>query len=165
MTSLERFHYILNENYFYLENMENDFYSLLKELKLKATPKRIAIMEIMAGQKTYMSPEEVRSRLKNRFKNIGLPTVYRNLEELAKEGVIIKIIHPDRKLYYFYCQRKEHHHHFVCVLCRRVEDINFCGMTEIKKEVEEGLKGHMVSHMLLVYGFCKHCLVKQTVSL
>jgi len=144
--------------------MENDFYRILKGLKLKVTPKRIAIMEIMAAEKTYMSPDELRSKLKQRFKNIGLPTVYRNLEELAKEGVIIKIIHPDRKLYYFYCHRKEHHHHFVCVSCRRVEDITFCGMEEIKKEVEDGLKGHMVSHMLQVYGFCKNCLIKQVVS-
>jgi len=145
--------------------MENDFYRILKDLKLKVTPKRIAIMEIMAEEKTYMSPEEVRSKLKKRFKNIGLPTVYRNLEELAKEGIIIKIIHPDRKLYYFYCHKKEHHHHFVCVSCKRVEDINFCGMEEIKKEVEDELKGHMISHMLQVYGFCKYCLIKQTVSL
>ncbi|MBP9561472.1 MAG: transcriptional repressor, partial [Syntrophorhabdaceae bacterium] len=89
----------------------------------------------------------------------------RNLEDLANEGVIIKIIHPDRKLYYYYCGNREHHHHFVCVLCRRVEDISFCGIEELKKEVENILKGHMVSHMLQVYGFCKNCLARQTVSL
>ncbi|MCX7965904.1 MAG: transcriptional repressor [Syntrophorhabdaceae bacterium] len=145
--------------------MGNDFYNILKTLKLKATPKRIAIMEILADEPTYLSPDEIRSRLKGRFKNIGLPTVYRNLEELADSGIIIKIIHPDRKLYYFYCHNREHHHHFVCVQCRKVEDINFCGMEEIKNEVEKNLKAHMVSHMLQVYGFCKDCLKKQTISL
>lgn len=145
--------------------MERDFHKILRALRLKATPKRIAIMEIMADDPIYLSPEEIRSRLKDKFKNIGLPTVYRNLEELADGGVIVKMFHPDRKLYYFYCQNKEHHHHFVCVLCRKVEDINFCGMEEIKNEVEKNLKGHMVSHMLQVFGFCKDCLKKQTVSL
>lgn len=144
--------------------METQFHSILKSIKLKATPKRLAIMEIMAKEKTYLNPEEIRSRLKERFKNIGLPTVYRNLEELANEGIIIKIIHPDRKLYYFYCPRREHHHHFVCVLCRKVEDISYCGIKEIKKEVEENLKGHMVSHMLQVFGFCRECLMQKTIS-
>ncbi|HOV90727.1 MAG TPA: transcriptional repressor [Syntrophorhabdaceae bacterium] len=145
--------------------MENEFSCTLKSLGLKVTPKRLAIMEVLAYESTYLSPEEIRSRLKNRFKNIGLPTVYRNLEDLANGGIIIKIIHPDRKLYYFYCGNREHHHHFVCILCKRVEDISFCGLEEIKKEVEISLKGHMVSHMLQVYGFCRRCLLKEVVSL
>lgn len=122
------------------------------------------MLEMLADEPAYLSPEDVWDRLKEQFKNIGLPTVYRNLEDLSNGGVIIKVIHPDRKLYYFYCRNTDHHHHFVCVSCRKVEDIRFCGMKEIEDEIKNTLKGHAVSHLLQVYGFCSRCLKDKVIS-
>jgi len=141
-----------------------DFCLTLRSLKLKVTPKRLAMLEMLADEPAYLSPEDVWDRLKEQFKNIGLPTVYRNLEDLSNGGVIIKVIHPDRKLYYFYCRNTDHHHHFVCVSCRKVEDIRFCGMKEIEDEIKNTLKGHAVSHLLQVYGFCSRCLKDKVIS-
>jgi Fur family transcriptional regulator, ferric uptake regulator len=127
-------------------------------LKLKATPKRIAIMEILAEKPVYLSPEDVWRRLRERFEQIGLPTVYRNLDDLTRGGVVIKIIHPDRRLYYYFCDHpEEHHHHFVCVSCRKVEYLGFCGLGQIEEEVETGLRGRVLSHLLQVYGLCSDC--------
>ncbi|HOW56056.1 MAG TPA: transcriptional repressor [Syntrophorhabdaceae bacterium] len=134
-----------------------DFRTILKNLDLKSTPKRLAILDILSREPTYLSPEEVRGRLKERFATIGLPTVYRNLEELANGGVIVKVIHPDRKLYYFFCHNKEHHHHFVCTSCRRVDDLIFCGVHEIEREVSKTLNGTVSSHIMQVFGVCGSC--------
>jgi Fe2+ or Zn2+ uptake regulation protein len=142
-----------------------NFRSILKTLNLKATPKRLAILEILAEASGYLGPEEVWQRMKTNFKSIGLPTVYRNLEDLSKEGVVFKVIHPDRKLYYFYCSNANHHHHFVCVSCRKVEDIQFCGMKDIENEVISSLKGQVVSHLFQVYGFCSTCLRNNAISI
>ncbi len=136
-----------------------DFRTILKNLDLKSTPKRLAILDILSREPTYLSPEEVRGRLKERFATIGLPTVYRNLEELANGGVIVKVIHPDRKLYYFLCHNKEHHHHFVCTSCRKVDDLNFCGVHEIEREVSKTLNGTVSSHIMQVFGVCGSCTV------
>ena len=135
-----------------------DFLRILHDSRLKATPKRLAILETLASDSVYLSPEDVWLRLKKRFNSMGLPTVYRNLEDLANQGIVIKVVHPDRKLYYYYCPNTEqHHHHFVCTSCRKVEDISFCGLDEIEKEVRRKLKGNVVSHLLQVFGFCKEC--------
>ena len=93
--------------------MSEDFTTSIKRLHLKVTPKRLAILDIMAGEAGYVSPERVWEEMKGRFGKIGLSTVYRNLEDLAQGGVIIKIVHPDRKLYYYYCHNRggRHHHH------------------------------------------------------
>ena len=136
-----------------------DFRTILKNLDLKSTPKRLAILDILSREPTYLSPEEIRGRLKERFATIGLPTVYRNLEELANGGVIVKVIHPDRKLYYFLCHNKEHHHHFVCTSCRKVDDLNFCGVHEIEREVSKTLNGTVSSHIMQVFGVCGSCTV------
>lgn len=134
-----------------------DFRPILKELDLKSTPKRLAILETLYREPTYLSPEDVRKKLKERFATIGLPTVYRNLEELANGGVVVKVLHPDRKLYYFFCPNKEHHHHFVCTTCRKVEDLNFCGVHEIEREVSKTLNGTISSHIMQVFGTCGRC--------
>ncbi len=144
--------------------MTVDFPIILGQLRLKKTPKRLAMLNLLAQEMVYLSPEEVWQRMKTKFKKIGLPTVYRNLEELAQRGVIIKIIHPDRKLYYYYCHNQEHHHHFICVTCRRVEDLLFCGAGEIQAEVESRIKGHVVSHVMQVFGLCGGCLGATTIS-
>lgn len=137
---------------------------IVKRLGLKATPKRMAILEILSEEFVYLGPEEIWRKLQVRFKRIGLPTVYRNLEELSQGGVIMKIIHPNRKLYYYYCSNSNHHHHFVCIACRKVQDLEFCGEEQIIKEVEDTLKGKVISHLFQVYGLCRDCSRANAIS-
>jgi Fe2+ or Zn2+ uptake regulation protein len=140
--------------------MLRDFQSVLKKLQLKVTPKRLAILEILKNESVYLSPEEVWRKLRKQFSRVGLPTVYRNLEELAQGDVISKVTHPNRQLYYYFCLNSSHHHHFICLSCRTVEDIDFCMFRELEKRVKQELKGRVVSHILQVNGLCRKCLKK-----
>jgi Fur family zinc uptake transcriptional regulator/Fur family ferric uptake transcriptional regulator len=135
-----------------------DYSLILKENNLKITPKRITILEILASNPCYMTAEDVWKKIKNRFKKIGLPTIYRNLEELSACGVISKIIHDDRRLYYFFCKKKEHHHHFICLSCKNVEEISICHISEIKENIENTLQGKVLNHILQINGLCNKCL-------
>lgn len=141
--------------------MSKEFTKSLKQLNLKVTPKRIAIVELLMKEPGYLSPEEIWKKMKGQFSRIGLPTVYRNLEELAEGNIISKITHPNRQLYYFFCGNNEHHHHFVCLSCRNVDDINFCAIHELRKEVKKKLNAQVLSHILQVNGLCKECLRKK----
>ena len=129
----------------------------LKEARMKATPKRLAILEMLDGASAYASPEELWRRLRDKFDRLGLPTVYRNLEELAASGVISKVIHPNRQLYYYFCRNLEHHHHFVCLSCRKVEDIPSCGIEALEREVSQRMGGKVLSHILQLNGLCAVC--------
>jgi len=141
--------------------MLDEFPHTLKRLNLKITPKRVAILEILIKEPFYLSPEQIWKKMKKRFIKIGLPTVYRNLEELSERNVISKVSHPDRQLYYYLCQNQSHHHHFICVSCRKVEDINLCVARDAEREVEKKIGGKVLSHILQVNGLCKHCLQKE----
>lgn len=129
----------------------------LKNLNLKSTPKRLAILRMLAEEETYISPEEIWRRLRGQFSRIGLPTVYRVLEELADGGVISKVIHPNRQLYYYFCTNRQHHHHFICLSCRRVEDVEACGLERIEEQVKKRMGGTVLSHILQVNGLCREC--------
>lgn len=138
--------------------MNKELIKSLRRLNLKVTPKRMAIIEILMKEPGYLSPEEIWSTMKKRFNRIGLPTVYRNLEELAEGNIISKITHPNRQLYYFFCGNTEHHHHFVCLSCRNVDDITFCAIHDLQSEIRKKLHGQVVSHILQVNGLCRECL-------
>lgn len=139
--------------------MKKDYSAILKRLNLKITPKRLAVLKILSEEPMYVSPEEIWRKMKERFERIGLPTVYRILDELSEGDVISKIIHPNRQLYYFHCGNREHHHHFICLSCRRVEDVNLCIAGKIEREVKRNLKGMVLTHILQINGFCSSCAI------
>lgn len=152
----------LNKNHFHLRvHSMRDHSSILRTLSLKSTPKRLAVLEILAEEDTYISPEEIWRSLKERFSRIGLPTVYRILEELADGGVISKVIHPNRQLYYYFCRNRQHHHHFICLSCRKVADVEACGLERIEEQVRERMGGTVLSHILQVNGLCSACVERQ----
>ncbi len=141
--------------------MDHDFPAMLKKLQLKVTPKRMAILDLLARSGSFVSPEEVRQKLQEKFASIGLPTVYRNLDELAAGGIIAKIIHPNRQLYYYLCPNSDHHHHFVCLSCHKVMDLEICSVKELEDEIIDQIKGKVISHILQVNGLCGSCCAKE----
>ena len=137
--------------------MEQGHAQVLKDAGMKATPKRLAILDMLYEESAYASPEELWKRLRDRFDRLGLPTVYRNLEELAASGVISKVIHPNRQLYYYFCPNPEHHHHFVCLSCHKVADLPSCGIEALEREVSQKIGGKVLSHILQLNGLCGVC--------
>jgi Fur family zinc uptake transcriptional regulator/Fur family ferric uptake transcriptional regulator len=134
-----------------------DFEGLLRGLKLKVTPGRRAILEVMAAESTFLSPEEIWKRVGEAGRNVGLPTVYRILDELAGGGVVSRVLHDNRQLYYYLCANKNHHHHFVCLSCHKVEDIGLCLGEALEQEVALRIKGALFSHILQLQGLCCEC--------
>ncbi len=134
-----------------------DFEGLLRRLKLKVTSGRRAVLEVMAAESTFLSPEEIWKRVGERGRSVGLPTVYRILEELANGGVVTRVLHDNRQLYYYLCANKSHHHHFVCLSCRKVEDIDLCLGEALEQEVEMRIRGALFSHILQLQGLCHEC--------
>jgi Fur family zinc uptake transcriptional regulator/Fur family ferric uptake transcriptional regulator len=133
----------------------------LKNSNLKATPKRVALMEILSAASVYMGPREIWNHLRKRFNKLGLPTVYRNLEELVEAGIISRIIHPNRQLYYFLCDKQHHHHHFICIVCGKVQDLDFCAAGKLDREVSQKYGGKILSHLFQVNGLCGNCTGRQ----
>ena len=137
--------------------MPRDSAAILRELNLKATPRRLAILRCLAADTGYRSPEEVWQHLKGEFRTIGLPTVYRNLEELAERGVICKVHLPNRQLYYFLCATSGHHHHFICLSCRRVEEVTGCSLEPVEQDFLRRSGGKVLSHIVQLNGLCRNC--------
>lgn len=135
--------------------------AILKQLKLKVTPRRQEVMSCLGDEESYLSADEVWSRIKPRLGSIGLPTVYRILDELAEAGVVTRIFLSDRKQYYFLCANQGHHHHFVCDSCRRVEDVAHCGLDGVSRDIAKRSGGRVTSHILQINGICGSCSLER----
>ena len=132
----------------------------LKKLKLKVTPQRLEVMHCMASEPSYLSADEVWSRVKPILGSLGLPTVYRILDELTEAGVVSRIFRSDRKQYYHLCPNQSHHHHFVCETCRRVEDVDVCGLDGVAQVIRR-TGASVTSHILQINGVCGECIKRE----
>jgi Fe2+ or Zn2+ uptake regulation protein len=130
---------------------------IIKHINLKATPKRLEVMNCLGAESSYLSADEVWQRLKPKFTSLGLPTIYRILDELSEAGVVTRIFMSDNKQFYFLCPNQSHHHHFVCESCRSVTDIDHCGIDLISSEFEKTSGARVKSHIIQVNGICAAC--------
>lgn len=140
--------------------MLSKYLDILRNNGFKVTPKREAILNYFVREGIYATPESVWLALKTIFKRIGLPTVYRNLEQLCRIGLLVRVEGSENRFYYGLCRAEDplsHHHHIVCTGCRQVREVDSCAFHEIDREVERQTGFMLTEHVLYLKGLCPDC--------
>ncbi|RLD16035.1 MAG: transcriptional repressor [Caldiserica bacterium] len=132
------------------------------------TKSRMAILDVFRRVKGHLSADEVFLRLRKNYPNIGIATVYRNLDYLHKNGFLSRFQFGNNKASYELSERflkgAKHHHHLICTKCGKVIDYaDFIKEeTDLIREMEKALSkkyGFKIqSHQLHFYGICKDCM-------
>ncbi|MFA5293481.1 MAG: Fur family transcriptional regulator [Phycisphaerae bacterium] len=135
------------------------FLQVLKGNLMKITPRRKAVIKLFLKNNTQMKPCDVHKRLRKTLPKIGLPTVYRILDELKDIGILVQVLSEDRQLHYSLCSipDEHHHHHFICTKCKKTEEVDYCNFSEISRLIEKNLKCKVESHLLQIKGLCTQC--------
>jgi len=127
----------------------------LKNIRLKATPGRLELLDAFNHALRPLSAKEVGEKLKGR--KVDLATIYRNLEALARKGVLKKIDFQDGQARFELAAQK-HHHHIICRSCAKVEKVFDCGLEKISKRIiKSGSFAEVHGHSLEFFGLCKAC--------
>ena len=127
-----------------------------KNIGLKLTPQRVAILEYLDGNTSHPSAEDIYRHVKERFPMISFATVYNTLETLRKRGLILELtIDPDRKRY---DPNIHPHHHLICLRCKSVVDVNL----EFDVPVPDDVRGRfeILGNHIEFYGICEQCKKK-----
>ncbi len=141
-----------------MENTLESYLSILKAEGFKLTPKRKSVISLFIKERRILAPQDVHQKLKAVITPLGLPTIYRILEELASIGVLVPVVSDDRLLSYaLCCKPQEHHHHFVCRKCHKVEEVDYCNFEAISKLIAKKLGGLVERHSLSIEGLCVRC--------
>ncbi len=124
-----------------------------KEIGLKLTPQRLAIMGYLEGNTTHPSAEEIDRALSEKFPTMSLATVYNTLETLRKKGFIQELsIDPDKKRF---DPNTQPHNHIMCVDCRRIIDVH--ADFDLSLSDRERASFSILGHHVEFYGRCPAC--------
>jgi Fur family ferric uptake transcriptional regulator len=128
--------------------------------KRRRTQQRAAIEAALSACDDALSAQELYSRLSG---DVGLATVYRNLQRLADEGRVDALRRPSGEVAFRACGRG-HHHHLTCRMCGRVDEVRDCGLERWAAEVarEHGFSG--VEHHAELTGLCSECRKRSRLS-
>lgn len=131
----------------------------------RLTATREAILEFLNKSSKHMSAKEIYASLQTSYPALGLSTVYRTLDLLARMGIITKLTLGDGQSRYE-CkatEQKEHHHHLICTKCGEIidysefldEELRLVKKTEEKLERKYNFK--IQDHNIEFLGICKKC--------
>lgn len=130
------------------------------------TGPREAIMKLLSQTSKHLSAKEIYAALHKYYPGIGLTTVYRTLDLLARMGFIHKLSIGDRHYRYEFIsgdKSEHHHHHLICTHCGKI--INYSEFVDeelalIKKTEERLAKKYNFSiqdHNIEFLGICEDC--------
>jgi len=127
---------------------------ILNQSGLKATPTRLAILEVFRTSKRPLSAQAIIEALPR----ADQVTIYRTFKSLAQKGIIHQIDLRHNHAYYELTDVAEHHH-LICLVCGRIEDVRHCNVDEIQSAILRTSKHFSTvrQHTLEFYGICKAC--------
>jgi Fur family ferric uptake transcriptional regulator len=122
---------------------------------LRDTKQRRAILEELQSVNTHPTADEVYEMVRKRIPRISLGTVYRNLEILSENGMIMRLEHAAGC--YRFDGNPDNHYHIRCTRCGCVSDISDEPIEEIEEAIIAKTDFKIISHRLEYLGICPKC--------
>lgn len=118
------------------------------------TRQRSAILEALAQQDDFRSAQQIHEQLRAVGETVGLATVYRNLQALAKDDRLDVLVTDEGESLYRQCEASGHHHHLVCRECGHTVEF-LAPELEAAMTAIAGQHGFTdLDHTLEVFGLC-----------
>ena len=121
---------------------------------VRNTKQRKLLLELLGSTKSHPNALWLYGRMKERFPNLSLSTVYRNLGILEQQGLLLRLpcVSFDR-----YDADTSVHSHFSCRSCERVYDLEEAGgVLKHNPATNHRIEGCNI----IYYGVCEECLSK-----
>jgi len=119
------------------------------------TVQRQIILEALKRLNTHPTVEEVYREIHKTHPTISKVTVYRDLRQLADNGVIQKISLQEELERYD--KRTDHHYHFKCKNCGVLFDVDVDYPKEMDEEVRQKYGFQVDKHDVVFSGICPKC--------
>ncbi|MEW6062858.1 MAG: transcriptional repressor [Nanoarchaeota archaeon] len=125
---------------------------------MKMTSQRQEILNYVKSVKSHPTAEDVYKEVRKKLSRISPGTVYRNLQILKKNGLILEIDTAEKA--HFDGDLTEHHH-FMCSKCGRILDLMARLPKRFVEDVKDNYKGVRVDNAVVNFnGLCEKCLEK-----
>src|SRR5690348_6395761 len=116
----------------------------------KVTPQRLMIYQALEANKTHPTAEAIYERIRKTMPTLSLTTVYKTLNELVALGELRRF---DVNGVSHFDPTTELHAEVVCLLCGRIDDVEYTGIPELP--AVPGFQ--VVGQTQTFYGYCANC--------
>jgi len=120
---------------------------------IRRTRQRLAIEEVFRAEGRPLAPPEIFAAARRILPQIGLRTVYRQLKDMAAEGLVVGVDYPGQPLRYEWAS-STHHAHFICRACGRVFDLPV-EVPDVPVTPPDGFR--VTGQETVFYGTCGEC--------
>ena len=129
---------------------------------IRLTTQRQIILEELARVKTHPTASELYDMVRKRLPRIGLGTVYRNLELMADNGMILKLeVGGTQKRF---DATIAPHYHIRCSCCGKVDDMEVPVIDNLVKSAAESSSYQILGHHVEFIGVCRDCQKSEGIS-
>lgn len=126
----------------------------------RLTLQKQAILEVLQSSERMMTAEEVYVRVREKYPNVSLGTIYRNLQGFSVMETVRRTLYADGKSRYEMAGHV-HHHHLICMDCGEATSVPWCPVGNEVASFMAELDFVPVSHQFEIYGHCKGCREKK----
>lgn len=143
-----------DSNIFTASHVMDDFKVFLKEKKLKLTPEREIILQVILEIEGHFDAEQLAADLLEQGCKASRATVYRSLELIEERGFIERVSLGSRNRVYETVVGRRRHNHLKCTVCGKVIEFYDEELTKHLKRIcgEQGFTS--TRHSLQMYGVC-----------
>jgi Fur family ferric uptake transcriptional regulator len=137
--------------------IEREVAKVLKRHGYKLTTQRRVVIRTVVATPNHLTPGAIYEKVHQDYPNIGLVTIYRTLDILAKLGLICKVHAGGCCGSYSLKRPLEHHHHLICSECGAVVDFTGCDLSELEQRLSLETGFEVEDHLLEFIGLCQAC--------
>lgn len=133
-----------------------EYVGILKDYGLKATPQRLCVLRILAKHK-HPTIDELLEEIRSEYPSISLATVYKNLNTLIEQGIVIEINSGKKARFDIY---EKPHFHCICEKCGHVMDVGMDDgvMQEFQNQIEKRISNLAKKiNIVVTTEDCEHC--------
>lgn len=120
--------------------------SRLRESGARMTAQRRAVLDVLEGNRTHPTAEDIIARVQQKLGDVSPATIYNTLESLEKLGLVRRLDGLEQKAHFD--PDTSEHQHAICRNCKRVFDVS---LQQVK------VPGFSVED-IVIHGLCHECL-------
>ena len=124
----------------------------------RSSLQRRLVHQIIEASHDHPTAHSVFERARKQMPSISLGTVYRNLQLLVEQGVVLE--RKTSRGSARYEARRQRHYHVCCVECGALEDLAVPYQEALDRRVERMVHYQLQEHRMEFYGICPQCQAK-----
>jgi len=127
----------------------------LRTRGFRITPQRTAILTFLHDSPGHFSPADIYTGIRTQIPGVTEATVYRTLEFLAENGMVLPSLNGNGHLVYEIAGRD--HHHLVCRSCDASMEMDHSLLQNLYAQLEAESGYQLTATHLTFFGLCPAC--------